>query len=142
MARRTAWIAANESKNSKAIAVPLTKAAMVILLGQIGGDRTFVFTYRGNPLGQPNILAWSKALKRAGIEDFRWHDLWHTRASWHVQAGTPLRILQGLGGWESVETVLRYSHLSSEHLAEHAERMSGRLQAFSPSRRREGKVGG
>jgi len=65
-----------------------------------------------------NTKAWRNALKRAGIIDFRWHDLRHTEASWHVQAGTPLHVLQELGGRESVEMVCRYAHLSSEHLAE------------------------
>jgi len=45
-----------------------------------------------------NNHAWRKALKRTGIEDFRWHDFRHTWASWHVQAGTPLNVLQELGG--------------------------------------------
>ena len=60
------------------------------------------------------------ALKRAGIEDFRWHDLRHCWASWHVQNGTPLFALQELGGWESPEMVRRYAHLSACHLAPYA----------------------
>ena len=67
--------------------------------------------------------AWRKALIRAGIKDFRWHDLRHTWASWHVQSGTPLHELQQLGGWSNYETVLRYAHLSSEHLRMAAERI-------------------
>lgn len=58
-----------------------------------------------------------KALKRAGIEDFRWHDLRHTWASWHVQGGTPLFALQELAGWETERMVRRYAHLAAEHLA-------------------------
>jgi len=60
---------------------------------------------------QVNTKAWRQALKRVGIEDFRWHDLRLTWASWHVQAGTPLPVLQELGGWQVLETVLKYAHL-------------------------------
>ena len=66
---------------------------------------------------------------RAGIKDFRWHDLRHTWASWHVQSGTSLHELQQLGGWSDYDTVLRYAHLSSDHLQKAAERVSG---TFSP----------
>ncbi|MHB8455853.1 MAG: tyrosine-type recombinase/integrase, partial [Acidiferrobacterales bacterium] len=48
----------------------------------------------------------------------------HTWASWHTQAGTPLSVLQELGGWETTEMVRRYAHLSAEHLAPYAERIS------------------
>jgi integrase len=63
-------------------------------------------------------------LGRARIDDFRRHDLRHTWASWHVQNGTPLHVLQEMGGWESPEMVRRYAHLSAEHLAPYAERFS------------------
>ena len=86
--------------------------------------RTHVFSYLGRPITQVSTKAWYAALKRAGIEDFRWHDLRHTLASWHVQNGTPLFALQELGGWESAEMVRRYAHLSSDHLAPYAERLS------------------
>jgi len=88
-----------------------------------------VFTYHGNGYTQVNTKAWRVALKRAGIADFRWYDLRHTWASWHVQAGTPLHELQELAGWECAEMVRRYAHLSSEHLPVYAERMSGTTTA-------------
>lgn len=69
-----------------------------------------------------------KALQRAGIENFRWHDLRHTWASWHAQAGTPLHVLQELGGWETVEVVRKYAHLSSEHLAQYVDRAAVQYQ--------------
>jgi integrase len=83
-----------------------------------------VFSYRGRPIRQVSTKAWYQALKRAGIEDLRWHDLRHTWASWHVQNGTPLYALQELGGWESPEMVRRYAHLSADHLTPYADRLS------------------
>jgi integrase len=74
---------------------------------------------------QVNGKAWKGALARVGIKEFRWHDLRHTWASWHVQAGTPLHVLQELGSWESVEMVRRYAHLSADHLASYVDRVSG-----------------
>ena len=76
----------------------------------------FVFTYAGRPIQRPDILTWQRACKKVGIADFRWHDLRHTWASWHVQAGTSLQTLMELGGWSSYEMVLRYAHLAGEHL--------------------------
>ncbi len=123
--RRVAWLHADQSKSGRALTVPLNHEAILVLRGQVGKHQVYVFTYRGKPVTRANNHAWRKALKRAGIEDFRWHDLRHTWASWHVQAGTPLNILQELGGWESVEMVRRYAHLSADHLAEYAGNISG-----------------
>ena len=124
LARRSAWIHADQAKGRKPIAVPLSNAAAVLLRQQMGRHSTHVFCFRGKPITQVSTKAWYQALQRAGIEDFRWHDLRHTWASWHAQAGTPLHVLQELGGWESVEMVRRYAHLSSEHLADYVDRMS------------------
>ena len=109
--------------------MPLSAAAVIVLRERLGEHPAYVFSYRGKPIKQVNTKAWKHALARAGIADFRWHDLRHTWASWHVQAGTPLYALQEMGGWESVEMVRRYAHLSSEHLAQYADRMSGGLKA-------------
>jgi integrase len=62
-------------------------------------------------------------LRRAGIEAFRFHDLRHTWASWHVMSGTSLQELMELGGWKSYEMVLRYAHLAPEHLSAAAQRI-------------------
>jgi integrase len=85
---------------------------------KLGKHSTHVFGFRGHPVRQVNIKAWRLALGRAGIAEFRWHDLRHTWASWHVHARTPLHVLQDLGGWECVEMVRKYAHFSTVHLAE------------------------
>jgi hypothetical protein len=64
-----------------------------------------------------------KAPSCTHTEDFRWHDLRHTWASWHVQAGTPLFALQEMGGWSSAEMVRRYAHLAADHLAPFAAKL-------------------
>jgi hypothetical protein len=58
----------------------------------------FVFVFRSKPVYQTATRAWRKALEKVSIADFRWHDLRHTWASWHVQRGTPLHVLNELGG--------------------------------------------
>lgn len=120
MARRVAWIHPDQSKTRKAIVVPLNDDAMRVLLLQQGRHAVRVFAYNGEPVVAATTAAWYKALKRCGIEDFRWHDLRHTWASWHVQRGTPLHVLQELGGWQSAQMVRRYAHFSAGHLAAHA----------------------
>ncbi len=120
--RRVAWIHPDQAKAKKAITVPLSDTAIAVLLRQRGKRRApefvdSVFVYHGRPVYQTVTEAWRKALKRARISDFRWHDLRHTWASWHVQRGTPLQVLKELGGWETLEMVQRYAHLSADNLA-------------------------
>jgi len=114
--RAHAWIHPDEAKGKIAIAVPLNEDALSVLKKCAGQHDVYVFTYKGNPIDNVSTKAWWKALARAGIEKFRWHDLRHTWASWHVQNGTSLQELQHLGAWSSFSMVLRYAHLSSSHL--------------------------
>jgi integrase len=124
LVRCHALIHPDQSKSKKAIPVPLNADAAAIIRKQMGKHEKFVFSYRGQHITQCNTKAWHKALQRAGIKNFRWHDLRHTWASWHVQNGTTLQELQQLGGWSSFDMVLRYAHLSSDHLKQAAERVS------------------
>jgi hypothetical protein len=96
---RRAWVHPDQAKARKAIPVPLNDDAMKVLGRQVGKHRDLVFSFRGRQVLQVSTKAWYAALERTGIADFRWHDLRHTWASWHVQGGTPLFALQELGGW-------------------------------------------
>lgn len=124
LVRKIAWIHPDQAKAKKAIAVPLSGDALDVINSVKGEHEKYVFTYNGKPVWYVNTKAWRKAVKNVGLKDFRWHDLRHTWASWHIQAGTPLNVLQELGGWESVEMVRRYAHLDARHLATHADNIS------------------
>jgi len=128
---RRAWVPGLQMKAAKAIGVPLSTEAIRILraLRALAGARPkFVHTWRGEPIGDVNTAAFQKAVARAGLEPLRWHDLRHTWASWHVQAGTSLQELMALGGWASYSMVLRYAHLAPDNLAAAAERLAGDAQ--------------
>jgi integrase len=122
-----AWIHPEQAKARKAIGVPLNAEALSVLRGCLGKHERYVFTWKGKPMIQVSTKSWRVAVQKAGLDNFRWHDLRHTWASWHAQAGTPLNVLQELGGWASADMVRRYAHLSVSHLREHAERIASNV---------------
>lgn len=120
--RRTAWL--NQTKNGTPRGVPLNRDAVAVLEEQQGKHLRFCFSYQGKPItGTLTNSVWHTALAKAGIEDFRFHDLRHTWASWHRQAGTSCDELKDLGGWKSRVMVDRYAKYATEHLAVAASRI-------------------
>jgi len=128
--RAVAWVDSPDTKGDKSIPVPLSQYAVSVLKAQIGKHDVYVFTYKDNPVGSVKT-SWNKALIRANIDvievgkdkfksTFRWHDLRHTWASWHVMNGTPLAVLKELGAWHDISMVMRYAHLSPDHLTKYA----------------------
>ena len=114
----TVIVHGDEAKAGERILVPLNSQAKALLEamthreGLVFGD-----------LKRISPGTWATACKRVGVPWCRFHDLRHTWASWHAMAGTPMSVLQELGGWHSAEMVQRYAHLSPEHLAQAAERV-------------------
>lgn len=95
--RRTAWL--DKTKNGTPRGVPLNHDAVAVLQAQIGQHAQFCFTYRGRAIRREvTNSAWHTALRKAGLQDFRFHNLRHTLASWHRQAGTSCDELKELGG--------------------------------------------
>lgn len=132
LARRVAWYHPDETKSGEALGVALNDTAMQVLLQQLGKHPRRVFVHsRNRPLNSLNNKLWQAALAQAGIENFRWHDLRHTWASWLVQSGVSLYALKEMGGWESIEMVQKYAHLAPEHLHQHAVMIDDMMQKNS-----------
>ncbi|CQJ12267.1 integrase family protein [Yersinia mollaretii] len=144
--RKVAWIHPEESKSGQAIGVALNDTACRLLRGQVGNHKKWVFVHQksstksdGTKAAEVRKMrvdgntAWRLALKRAGIDNFRFHDLRHTWASWLVQAGVPLTVLQEMGGWESIEMVQRYAHLAPRHLSAHAKQIDSIFGGHVPN---------
>ena len=70
LARRTAWIHPDQAKARRAIAVPLSAAAVIVIREQIGKHQKYVFSFRGKPVRQVNTKAWRAALQRVGHHRF------------------------------------------------------------------------
>lgn len=133
---RQAWYFRSQTKAKKKHIIPLNDDAIDVLreqLAWIPEDCPWLFPYapRGwQPIAYPANTAWDNGLARAGITDFRWHDLRHTWASWHVMGlmhpegkPTPLPVLKELGGWSSYQMVERYAHLAEQYTAAYAGRL-------------------
>lgn len=58
---------------------------------------------------------WYRALEAAAIEDFRFHDLRHTCASYLARQGTSLLEIADVLGHRSLRMTLRYAHLADSH---------------------------
>jgi integrase len=104
--------------------------ALGVLESQFGKHSVRGFTFKDQPIASANTVAWKKALKRAGIEDFRWHDLRHTWATWLRKAGTPTHELQRLGGWKTAAMVERYAHVAQDDLEYAASRLNTFFESY------------
>lgn len=121
------WVEAEDTKEDRAITVPLNDRAAEILRSVAGQHPEFVFTYRGHPVKEIKT-AFIAACLRAGLgsyesgrySGFTWHGLRHTWATWHMQNDTPSRAVQELGAWRDPRMVETYAHHSPSYVARFA----------------------
>ena len=90
----------------------------------------FVFTYQHGKKATPMPIhridrAFNGAVRRAKIEDCRFHDLRHTFASHLIMRGATLKEVQELLGHTTMTMTLRYAHLSQEHKRKAVDRLNG-----------------
>lgn len=105
-----------DTKNGEKRELPMNDAVKKALIGvRKNPISSYVFC---NPNGKPyqdTKRAFHTALNKAGIKNFRFHDLRHTFASQLVMLGVDLNTVRELLGHKTIEMTLRYSHLSPSH---------------------------
>lgn len=113
-------IRGENSKNGKTRHISLNTEVIKILKewSDLKGRSTrLIFPSKGGkPFDNVNT-AWSNVLDAAEIENFRWHDMRHTFASWLVMKGNDLNTVRELLGHSGIDMTLRYAHLAPEHKA-------------------------
>jgi len=70
---------------------------------------------------------WLAALKKAGVADFRFHDLRHSAASYLAMNGASLAEIAEVLGHKTLQMVRRYAHLSEAHTAGVVSRMNAKI---------------
>ncbi len=112
----------DKTKSGKPRAVPLNQIAINILnqrsKAKIRTIKDLVFpTFNGTKILPSNLRrAFYEALKKAGIENFKFHDLRHTFATRLAQRGIDIYKIAKLLGHEDIRMTQRYSHHSPESL--------------------------
>jgi integrase len=118
-----------ETKNGETRSLPLVGKALEALRAlkvQGSAQSPWVFPQPSGFSGPYENFdgVWYDALKAAGIEDFRFHDLRHTTASYLAAQGASLLEIADMLGHKTLSMVKRYSHLAQSHKVSSIERMA------------------
>jgi integrase len=76
---------------------------------QVGNGLIFVSPYNAEKPFDFRVQ-WTRAMQRANIKNFRFHDLRHTAASYLVMNGASLHETAEILGYNSTQTTKRYAH--------------------------------
>lgn len=108
------------TKSGHERAVPLSTDATAVLI-RMHDERKGEYVFRGVNGGRLNPEFVSRRFKSyvrlAKLpEGIHFHSLRHTCASWLVQRGTPLAVVQAVLGHSGIQVTQRYSHLAPDVL--------------------------
>lgn len=122
-----------DTKNGENRAVPISSKAYELLqqhnkIRKINSGYVFARSDGKKPMDLKH--QWETVIKNSKLEDFRFHDLRHTAASYLAMNGATLVEISEILGHKTMQMVKRYSHLTTKHTAEILERMNE--QQFKP----------
>lgn len=115
-------IVLHDTKNGERRAVHLAGKALGLLLElkakniRPGSELVFPGSNAMNRGPASIRTAWTTALRKAEIRDFKFHDLRHSAASYLAMNGAALLDIAAILGHKTLAMVKRYSHLSETHV--------------------------
>jgi len=124
-------ITLHDTKNKERRLLPLMHYALELMeahhkIRNIASD--LVFPAPSNPMRPWNSRSsWLSALQKANIENFRFHDLRHSAASYLAMNGASIAEIAEILGHKTLQMVKRYAHLSEAHTAKVVQRMNERI---------------
>ena len=123
-------IALRDTKNAEPRTLPLVGPALAVMrdharVRRIDTDLVFPSRDGTHPLRIQQ--AWEAARARAGLVDFRFHDLRHSCGSYLAMSGASLLDIATVLGHKSITMAARYAHLSQQHTANVLARMASRM---------------
>lgn len=126
-------ITLHNTKNGDRRALPLVGEALDLLKARakvrsISDDRIFPPSDRSRNAEYLNLRRpWEQALQTAKIDDFHWHDLRHTAASYMAMSGISLVEIAKVLGHRTLAMVARYAHLSDGHIIATGQKLANAL---------------
>ena len=124
--RRTAYVAT--TKNGQPKVLPLTDSVIKELHLFDTKDNSLIFASKvKEEVAYCFTKPWKKALEDAEIEDFRFHDLRHSCASYLAQSGASLLEIADVLGHKQISVTKRYAHLCIEHKSSLINRVLGSI---------------
>jgi integrase len=123
-------ITLHDTKNGERRVLPLAGHAFELMRQRAKVrrlDSDLVFPGKKKALPIDLRTPFETALQRAGIDDFRWHDLRHSTASYLAMNGATLAEIAEVLGHKTLAMVKRYAHLSEAHTATVVGKMNSRI---------------
>lgn len=110
------FILLDTTKNGERREIPINKTLRSILQGLVRRiDSPYVFVNEEGKRYLNVYRSFNSACRRAGIKDFRFHDLRHNFASHLVMSGVDITTVKELLGHKTLTMTLRYAHLAPSH---------------------------
>jgi len=127
LAKRRATLHKTKNGSKRVLTLPVTVIDELMGFREIG--KGLLFPSQRKP-DKPFEFRkhWNRAVKDTGLDDFRFHDLRHSAASYLVMNGATLYEAGEVLGHKSLQTTKRYAHLSVEHKQALTDRIMGEIR--------------